>query len=364
MNTNKISINGLIVTGGGTGGHVAAGIAVAEEWQKQQPQNSGVLFVGSKGGIEEKMVPKAGYPLLLLKIGSLNRVGILKQLQTIIQLPFAFLHSFLILLKYRPKAVIGVGGYASGPFLLVASLISAPFGCKISILEQNSVPGFTNRILGKFVKIIFITFPDIENIFSTGKTILTGNPVRSQLKPLEPAAHNPFCVFIFGGSQGARGINNLVIEALEHLKDYRDKIHFIHQTGSGDFDKVKAAYKDGGFNAFVEKFIIDMKPCYEKASVIICRSGSSTLSEIATVKRAAVLIPFPYAANDHQKKNAKYFADTNAAILLDEKTTSGLLLSTQILNLFNDRAQIHKLEEKIARNYKPNASSDIVRRLV
>ena len=238
----------LLVAGGGTGGHVLAGIAIADEWMKvhqgitgQEPE---VLFVGSAQGLESKLVPKYGYPLKLLKIGALNQVSAKTRLLTALQLPFSFLKALAILIAYRPHAVIGVGGYASGPVVLMARFLAPFFGMVTSIIEQNSVAGFTNRLLGRQVKKVFCAFQAGSSSFDARKVIVTGNPIRSSLKKLPVSTQSPFTLFIFGGSQGAQGINTMILEALPYLKNAG--IHFIHQTGVKDFERVQAGYAREG----------------------------------------------------------------------------------------------------------------------
>lgn len=353
----------LLIAGGGTGGHVLAGIAVAELW-KQSGQGE-VFFVGAQGGIEEKLVPRAGYSLELLKLGSLNRVGIGRKVLTLFQLPFSFVKSVKILKKLKPHAVFGVGGYSSGPVLLMAKVLVCLriLDTKIAILEQNAVPGMTNRILGKFVDQIFSAFPGTEDSFGSGRVTVTGNPVRSDLNPMPPATRLPFTVFIFGGSQGALGINSMILDALPLLADLKGKIFFIHQTGEKDFYRVKEGYDQAGVKAVVEKFIFNMKSAYSEASLLVCRAGSSTLAEIAAVARASVLIPFPYASDNHQEKNAKIFVDEGAAILLPQFKARGEDLARIIRECMSDFRKIENMEKLVSHFYKPNATKDIVSEL-
>jgi len=354
----------LIVAGGGTGGHVLAGVAVAQEWQSRVP-NAHVVFVGARGGIEEKLVPRAGFTLEVLNLGTLNGVSLRRKIKTLFQIPFSIFRSALILLRLRPQAVIGVGGYASGPLVLTAGILSflRLLHCKTAILEQNSVPGMTNRVLGKIVGTAFCAFPGTEASFPSSRVFLTGNPTRSSIRELPPATRAPFTLFIFGGSQGALGINSLVLEALPHLANLNDRLRFIHQTGERDYDRTLAGYKAAGVDARVEKFIYEMPECYAAASLLICRAGSSTLSEIAAVGRASILVPFPHASDDHQRKNAKVFVDRGAAILLDQGTGKGEELAALIRKLVTDSDSLGKMEQAAKLFHRPNAALDIVREL-
>ncbi len=351
----------LMIAGGGTGGHVLAGVAVAEAWKEQHGQQVAVIFVGARGGMEEKLVPRAGYPLTLLRLGALNGVGLLAKLRTLCLLPFSFLRSAALLIRHRPTAVLGVGGYASGPLLLVARILSflGILNSRTAILEQNSVPGLTNRILGKLTSLIFCAFPGMEGRFPASKVRTTGNPIRANFQPMAPASRDPFTVFIFGGSQGAVGINSLVIDALPLFSDMLEHLRFIHQTGERDYARVKEAHERAGTRARVEKFIYDMGDCYQQASLLICRSGSSTLAEIAAVGRAAVLVPFPAASDNHQEVNARVLVDAGAAMLLLQGKSMGLDLARIVRSSFQDPTAIEKMESAVRRFYRPGAAREI-----
>jgi UDP-N-acetylglucosamine--N-acetylmuramyl-(pentapeptide) pyrophosphoryl-undecaprenol N-acetylglucosamine transferase len=349
----------LVVTGGGTGGHIFAGVAIADEWKKLYP-NSRIVFVGAAGGIEETLVPKAGYPLELVHLGSLKGVSFGKRLNTLLQVPFALFAAARILLREKPEAVIGVGGYASGPVVLIARLIGWSWGVRTAILEQNAVPGFTNRILARFSHSVFCAFPGIEEKFQKNKTTITGNPVRNSMLPYASATRDPFTVFIFGGSQGAVGINTLILDSFEYLQDLLPKLRFIHQTGIRDYDRVVAGYAKAGITARVEKFIYDMPECYQAASLVVCRAGSSTLAELAAVRRAAILVPFPFAADNHQEKNAQLFVDRGAAELMIQGKSTGKELAAKIRAYYFDPAKITAFETGIAQFHAGNAPGKIV----
>jgi UDP-N-acetylglucosamine--N-acetylmuramyl-(pentapeptide) pyrophosphoryl-undecaprenol N-acetylglucosamine transferase len=358
----------LIVAGGGTGGHVLAGVAVADTWKTQMGGKAEVSFVGASGGIEEKLVPRAGYSLELLHLGSFNRVSAKQKIKTMLLIPLSIWKSIYILLVRRPDAVLGVGGYASGPLVLTAKLLRF-FGLtrtKTAILEQNSVPGMTNRMLGRWVDTVFCAFPGTEKQFPTraNSVILTGNPVRSSMERFPSASRDPFTIFIFGGSQGAMGINTLMIEALPHLSNLKSKLRFVHQTGERDYERVKKAHEAAGTGARVEKFIYDMPEVYRQSSLLICRAGSSTLSEIATVGRAAVLVPFPQASDNHQEKNARVFSDAGAAFLMLQGSSKGEDLARLIGELVANPAKIDQMEKSVTAFYRPKAASDIVAELL
>jgi UDP-N-acetylglucosamine--N-acetylmuramyl-(pentapeptide) pyrophosphoryl-undecaprenol N-acetylglucosamine transferase len=356
----------LLIAGGGTGGHVLAGVAIADSWRSRFGSEGTVLFVGAQGGLEEKLVPRSGYPLQLLQLGSLNRVSLKRKLKTFFQLPLSLFRSLAILLRERPQVVLGVGGYASGPVVLMARVLGWFHILRIQtgILEQNSVPGFTNRLLGRLVHSVFVAFPGMDTQFSGQKLVVSGNPIRSVMKPMPSAQRNPFTVFIFGGSQGALGVNSLVIEALPHLSDLKDQLRWIHQTGEKDYERVLENYRKNGVEARVEKFIFDMPAAYQAASLLICRAGSSTLSEIAAVGRAALLIPLPTAADNHQEENAKIFVNAGASVLLRQQDAKGSDLAQTIREFVLDSTRVEAMEKKVTQFFRPKAADEIVENLI
>lgn len=349
----------LIVAGGGTGGHVWGGVAIADAWRARFGTETRVLFVGARGGLEEKLVPRSGYPLELLEIGSLKRVSLARRLKTFVQLPLAILKSVRILVRERPAAVIGVGGYASGPIVMMARFF-APMS---AIVEQNSVPGFTNRMLGRFVRKVFCAFPGTESSFP-GKAMLVGNPIRNTMKLLPSAPRDPFTIFIFGGSQGALGMNTLVLDALPHLKDLYPRLRWIHQTGEIDYERVARAHREAGTGAAVERFIYDMLGAYTQASLLICRAGASTIFEVATVGRAAVFVPLPTAADNHQEKNAQALVSAGGALLMPQKTSRGEDLARLIRELVADPARVSAMEQAVTGFSRPATAEAIVSGLV
>jgi UDP-N-acetylglucosamine--N-acetylmuramyl-(pentapeptide) pyrophosphoryl-undecaprenol N-acetylglucosamine transferase len=359
----------LIVAGGGTGGHVLAGVAVADAWKQEwadKAREAHILFVGAQGGIEEKLVPRAGYKLELLRLGSLNRVSLATRLRTLALLPLSLIRSFQILLREKPDAVLGVGGYASGPIVLAARILRGLglLHARTAILEQNSVPGMTNRLLGRWVDLVFCAFPGTEAAFPSqadrGTLHLTGNPVRSAMRRFPSATRNPFTVFIFGGSLGAQGINTLVIDALPYLGELKGRIRLVHQTGEKDYERVRAAHEKAGTGARVERFINDMATVYGEASLLVCRSGASTLSEIAAVGRASILVPFPFASDNHQETNARIFVERGAAYLMIQSQSKGEDLARVIRENAADPARLEAMEKAVVALHRPDAVRDIV----
>ena len=348
----------FFVTGGGTAGHIYAGLAVADLWHERHPTTD-IRFVGARGGMEERLVPRSPYPLHLVSIGSWNGAPLAKKLKTFFQIPFSFIVAARWLLAHRPRVVLGVGGYASFPLVLAASAIGWLWGCRVAVLEQNVLPGLTNRILGRVSSRVFAAFPGAEKVFGHSKVLLTGNPIRSTMKPLPPASRKPFTVFVFGGSQGAMGINTLVIEALPELKALGTEVRWIHQTGERDFDRVKAAHLAAGTQGRVEKFIYEMLEAYAQADLLICRAGSSTLAEVAAVGRAAVLVPL-VSRDRHQVYNAELFANSGAAEMKIQTQTSGKELAMLIDSLSKVPSRLSQMETAVKQFYRPDAVSRVV----
>ncbi len=254
--------------------------------------------------------------------------------------------------------VIGVGGYASGPAVMAAYFMGVP----TAIAEQNAVPGMTNKILGKFVDKIFLTYTDTTKTFSPAKVIVSGNPVRAAFKGvrnLPKKKNNRRLLLIFGGSQGAAAINKNVVEMLPLLQNMKDKLHVLHQTGAREMESVRAEYDRFGISADVTDFIMDMADAYRQADLIICRAGATSLAEITAAGKAPILIPFPYAIYDHQTKNARVLADAGAAILINEKELTGNKLFEAVEELLNSPEKLHLMEENSAKLGKINAAATI-----
>lgn len=325
----------LVIAGGGTGGHLFPGIAIAESIKEIDP-TSEVLFVGTEKGIEVRAVPKAGFPLELIEVGGLKRVSLQKRLATAARLPRALLQSRAILQRFGADAVIGVGGYASGPVLLAARLLGLP----TAICEQNSVPGFTNKVLGRFVRRVFLTFEAARAFFPAARTVVVGNPVRRSFREAAARAAVPFergLVFTFGGSQGARPLNEAVPKALALLKETHG-VRALHQAGKDDVAGVEAGYRDAGVDAEVTPFIDDMVAAYRRAHVVICRAGATSCAEILALGVPAILVPFPQAADDHQTKNAQDLERLGACVLIPQAEMTPAVLAAALERVLADDA--------------------------
>ncbi|MCK9362598.1 MAG: undecaprenyldiphospho-muramoylpentapeptide beta-N-acetylglucosaminyltransferase [Syntrophales bacterium] len=348
----------MTIAGGGTGGHLFPGIAIAEELLKRNPANR-VLFIGTNRGLEKKILGGLGFALETINVEGLKGRGPLRVFTSLLKIPGSLLDSLRIIRIFKPDIVVGVGGYASGPAVLAARIM----GIKTVIAEQNAVPGLTNRILGRFVERIFVTFAKSQTLFPAGKTVVTGNPIRAAFLSGGKAVRKegqPFTVLIFGGSQGAGAINQMVMDSLGSLAHLREKICFIHQTGERDRQAVEQAYQKKGFTAEVHPFIIEMAAAYNRADLLVCRAGATSIAEITAVGKAAVLIPLPSAAGDHQTKNAALLADAGAAEMLPEKDIDGNRLASAIERLYMDPDALRKMEVASASLGNKNAAATII----
>lgn len=348
-----------ILAGGGTGGHIYAGVAIAQEFLSQSKSNE-VLFVGSTSGLEGKLVPKAGYNLKKINLGKLVGQGLFRKLLTLFQIPIAVFHCIRIIKEFKPDFVVGVGGYAAGPCMIAAKLCGLPIG----VLEQNAVMGFTNKLSSKLANYVFTAFDEVPEGVPTSKCIYTGCPARSELKPITNPTDDPFTIFVFGGSQGAAGINKLMPEVAKILKEKNIQVQIIHQTGDRDFESVKSKYSEFGSNADVHKFIYDMQNKYNKASLVICRAGAGTITELGVTQSAAILIPFPQAAQNHQEHNARMIEKANAGkcFLQSQNGTeaSPADLAKLIIDLKNDSSLRSTYRKNITQFFKADASKRIV----
>ena len=348
----------IVIAGGGTGGHLFPGIAIAEEFIKRDSKTE-VLFIGTQKGIESKLLSHVGYKLRKIDVEGIKGRGLKALGKSIYQIPQSIWQSRRILNKFRPQIVIGVGGYASGPAVLAAYLLGIP----TAIAEQNAVPGLTNKILGKFAGKIFVTYAPTAALFPRSKVLVSGNPVRAAFTGtlgLQKAEKDFRQLLIFGGSQGAKVINKSVVEMLPHLQEMEIKVRVLHQTGARDVESVREAYGRYGIQADVTPFIVDMAGAYRQADLIICRAGATSLAEITAAGKAPVLIPFPWATSDHQTKNAQALVDAGAAIMINEKDLNGSKLFEVVEDLLSDDNKLKLMEENSAKLGNINAAATIV----
>jgi UDP-N-acetylglucosamine--N-acetylmuramyl-(pentapeptide) pyrophosphoryl-undecaprenol N-acetylglucosamine transferase len=334
----------VIIAGGGTGGHLFPGIAVAREIQRRHG-GSEILFAGAEQGIETKIVPKEGFRLRTLPVGGIKGVGIARQARNLMRMVNSVFKARSILKEFNPDVVIGVGGYASFPMLGAATIAGYPR----VIMEQNAIPGLANRVLGRCVDFAAVTDARTGRYFGA-RAVVTGNPVRPEFKSIPPKTHAaPYTILIFGGSQGAQSINRAVMDALDSLTDLKERLRFVHQTGERQLEEVRRAYAAKGFDADVRTFFDRFHEQYAAADLIVSRSGATTVAEIKAAGRAAVLIPFPFATDDHQTKNARAMADENAAVLIGNAELNGKRLAEEIRGLIGDPLRLEQMEANARR---------------
>ena len=369
----------MIIAGGGTGGHLFPGLALADALTAHGAR---ITFVGTARGIEARAVPKAGYPLELIDVAGLKGQGLLGTVRSLLRLPLAAWQALQLIRRLRPRVVIGVGGYASGPLVLLAALSGIP----TVVLEQNSIPGVTNRLLGKLARRIFTAFPDAERFFPRAKVELCGNPIRlsvlaqsaaalpSLSLPAGLASSPPLRVLVLGGSQGARAVNQLVQDALAHWLQnpptdlpLATALQLRHQTGTSDEASVSARYRELGLPSTVaraEAFITDMGQAYTDCDLMIGRAGATTIAELTAVGRPALLIPFPQAADDHQTFNARSMVQQGAALLFPQHQTSPQQLAEALQRLCRQRTELAQMATASRALGRPDAAQVIATKVL
>ena len=371
----------VILAGGGTGGHVIPALAIARELQTRY--SAECLFIGTSRGIETRLVPAAGFPLELIQVGALNQVSLAIRAKTIFGLPASVWSASRILRSFDPDVMIGVGGYASGPAMAAAALRNlgrildifspsrandvspalvdfAPARRRIPMLafEPNVVPGFANRMVARFVSAAAVHFVETKKYFPNCH--VTGVPVRPEFFQI---AHReltqPPTLLVFGGSQGAHAINQAVCDAGPYLRDRVRGIHILHQTGERDYDTTKAAYEKLGMSAEVLKFMDNMPSMFARADLIVSRGGASTVAEIAAAGKPSVCIPFPRAADDHQRRNAEAMQNAGAAVMLEERDLTPAKLADTVTALLSSAEKLDAMAKAAKGMAHPNATSDI-----
>jgi UDP-N-acetylglucosamine--N-acetylmuramyl-(pentapeptide) pyrophosphoryl-undecaprenol N-acetylglucosamine transferase len=342
-----------ILAGGGTGGHVIPALAIAQELQKQY--GAEVLFIGTARGIENRLVPAAGFELRLIQVGALNRVSLATRLKTMIDLPRAVWVSRQLLSEFRPDVVIGVGGYASGPAMLAAVMRGIP----TLAFEPNVVPGFANRVIACMVSAAAVHFEETAEYFRHAQ--VTGVPVRQAFFEIagRPTGSTKPTLLVFGGSQGAHVINEAMIRSLPELKRQVPEVHIIHQTGERDYNDAQAAYQSAGASAEVYPFITDMPAFFARADLLLCRSGASTVAEITAAGKPAIFVPFARAADDHQRVNAEALERAGAAVVLEETKLDEVWLVETLSALLGDRQRLARMSEAARKLAHPNAARQI-----
>ncbi len=346
----------VLIAGGGTGGHLFPGIAIARELLQRRP-DARVTFVGTAQGIESRAVPREGFELDTIRSLGLKGKSPVALIKGVATLPFSLWDASRVIARRRPDLVIGVGGYSSGPVVMLAAL----GGVKTMLHEQNALPGLTNRWLAKVVTAAAVTFESTVPVFGA-KAFVSGNPVRPAFLHTHDEPRGARKVLVFGGSQGAHAINVAMVEAAPYLARATPRLALTHQTGERDVQLVQEGYRAAGLDVRVEPFIQQMDEEMTLANVIVSRAGSTTLAEIAASGRAAVLIPLPTATDDHQRKNAQALASAGAAEMLDQRELTGERLAERILALVEDDARRASMARAVVSFARPDAARVIVDR--
>jgi UDP-N-acetylglucosamine--N-acetylmuramyl-(pentapeptide) pyrophosphoryl-undecaprenol N-acetylglucosamine transferase len=380
----------LLIAGGGTGGHLFPGVALAEELRARAP-DAQVRFVGTKRGLEARVLPQLGWDLDLIEVSGLKTVGALGALRGMARLPRALWQARRVVRAFAPDAVIGVGGYASGPVVLMARLAGVP----TAICEQNSIPGLANKLLGRVARAVFVSFDGTRRYFKPAKTVLSGNPVRRALvaklldasaaappttgaapdvattvasaaasagarSPVTPApADQRVHVLVSGGSLGAVAVNDLAAEALIALGK-TIPLSIVHQTGEKGLDATKQRYAQAGVEADVRAFLTDMASAYHQADLIIGRAGATTVAELAITGKPAVFIPYPFAADNHQELNAREMAEAGAALMFKQSELTPSLLADALRPLLTDAARRVEMGARMKALARPAAAATII----
>ena len=344
----------MIVAGGGTGGHLFPGLAVAE-WLANGAAEA-VLFVGSAFGLEARMIPQTRFDFRAIRIRGLRGRGWLGAVELAGQLPVAIVRGWRIIGEFRSQVVLGVGGYASFPVVVAAWLRGVPS----ILLEQNARPGLANRVLGRLARRVCTTFSETNQYFPAGKAIVTGNPVRPLVAPTIRRG-NGFTVLVFGGSQGARRLNQAMSMAAPILQAAIPDLQLVHQTGPHDRERLQDHYANLGLTAEVREFIDDMGWAYHQADLVVCRAGATTVAELTMLGKAAILVPYPYAADDHQRANAQVLAEREAAELLLDQEATGERLAAIIIELAADRQRLAAIGIAAGRLAVPDAAARVAR---
>ncbi len=349
----------LLIAGGGTGGHLFPGVAIAEELRAREPE-APVRFVGTRRGIEARVLPESGWDVAFIEVSGLKTVGALGAIRGLFRLPRALWQARRAVKSFAPDAVIGVGGYASGPVVMMARLRGIP----TAICEQNSIPGLTNKMLGKIARAVFLSFEMSRRFFKAKKIVMSGNPVRRPMleKLLAPSAKPPrekLQVLVCGGSLGAVKVNEIASEALIALARERP-LAIVHQTGDKGFDETLARYQAAGIDADVRPFIKEMATEYQQADVIVSRAGATTVAELAIAGKPAILVPYPFAADNHQELNAQEMAEAGAALMHRQADLTPSILADELRNLLDDEPRREKMGSAMKALAKPGAASTIV----
>jgi UDP-N-acetylglucosamine--N-acetylmuramyl-(pentapeptide) pyrophosphoryl-undecaprenol N-acetylglucosamine transferase len=353
----------VLIAGGGTGGHLYPGIAVARALVARVP-DAHVTFVGTAAGIESRVIPREGFTLDVIRSAGLKGKSLPSVARGLALLPASALDAWRVLVNRRPAVVIGVGGYSSGPIVALAAMRRTP----TLLMEQNAVPGLTNRLLASVVSAAAVTYKESLARFGA-KAFVAGNPVRAEFFSKEAYAEHSSPpgaarVLVFGGSQGAHAINMAMVEAAPRLAAAAPAVAITHQSGERDLEMVRDGYRRAGIEARVEPFLFAMDREMKAADLVVCRSGATTLAELTASARPSILVPFPGATDDHQRKNAEALAKSGAATMIDQRELTGDRLAHEILSLAGDEAARRRMAAAAALLARPDAATVIVDRVL
>jgi len=350
----------FLMAGGGTGGHVIPALAVARELRRRGHE---AVFVGTRSGLEARLVPREGFPLEFIEIGRLKRVGLVEVARTLLELPWRVLEAARLLGRLRPAAVFSMGGFAAGPVALAACLRRLP----LVVMEPNAMPGITNRRLGRCISRALVSFPEAGRFFPAGRWEVTGLPVREEFfalprKPREAV----LTVLITGGSQGSRRLNEAARASWPLFAGSSLAVRFLHQTGPAAYAELAAAFAASGLEGELVPFIDDMPGAFARSDLVVCRSGAGAVAELAAAGKPSILVPFPYAADDHQLRNAEAFAAAGAARLVLDRELTGARLFEEVTALASEPGRLERMGEaarKLARPGAARRAADILEEL-
>jgi len=345
----------IVIAAGGTGGHLFPGIAVAREFQSRP--GARVTFLTTPKSVTPQILERYGFAWEAVAAEALKGRGLLGRLQALLKVPGSIRQARARLLDHRPHLVLGMGGYASGPVGVAAWRLGIP----LAIHEQNAIPGTANGWLARVARRVFVSFPEPCSYLPPNKVMWTGNPIREEFFGItgeRPA--RPFTVLVTGGSQGAHHLNMETLKALPRLEDIKEQVHFLHLTGDADYAEVEAGYREKGWTAEVAAFTGEMPEWMGRAHLVVSRAGASTLAELAAVGRAAILIPYPFAANNHQEHNARFLAEAGAGEIILNKDFTGALLAGRIRELMSQPGKREAMETAARNLAKPDAAKEIV----
>ena len=340
----------IVMAGGGTGGHVMPLLAVARELAADGHQS---VFIGTRTGFEARLVPAAGFPLEFIEIGGLNRVGALRTVKTVAQLPFSVLRSGKLLAKHQASAVFSLGGYAAGPVAIAALRKHLP----LVIMEPNAMPGLTNRQIGRWVSRALLSFPDAARFFPPGSSEITGLPVRSEFFRIPPKRREAkLTILITGGSQGSRTLNNAAAASWNYFREARSPVRFLLQTGTSAYESTAGKLAESGLEGQVAPFIDDMPSAFARADLVICRAGAGTVAELAAAGKPSILVPFPHSTDQHQLKNAEAFQKAGAAVLVLDQEMDGGRLFEEVEKLRARPEMLQRMGERAKAFAHPDAA--------